>query len=157
MKYLLVIDMQEDYLGETRNFKKYPYNKKELITNINARIAEYPSEAVIYVTNKFFWEFGKNQKKLVDGLSIVSNSIFEKKRTSCFSNKSLLEYLLKINATELELVGVDGNYCVGISSLEGRNNQFIIYFNQTCIGIGNKKKFLKTKLKLEKAGVKIIY
>ncbi|MFT8348372.1 hypothetical protein [Clostridium saccharoperbutylacetonicum] len=31
MKCLLVIDMQEDYVGNSRNMRRYPYKGKEFI------------------------------------------------------------------------------------------------------------------------------
>lgn len=153
MKCLLVIDMQEDYVGESRNIRMYPYNAKELIHSINEKISEYPSESVIYIVNRFFWEIERKQKSLVDGLSVISDNVFEKRKASCFSNKQLLEYLQKINASELELVGVDGNYCVGASALDGTTHQYKILFNEPLIGIGNYGKFKKMKKKLNKMGV----
>lgn len=153
MKLLLVIDMQEDYVGEFRNKKVYPYDSKNLIKIINARISQYPSESVIYITNRFFWEKRREAKKLVDKLLIVSTSIFEKRKASCFSNEELIHYLQKIHATELELVGVDGNYCVGASALDGVKRGFQILVNESCVGIGNPKKYLKTRRKLEKSNV----
>jgi Amidases related to nicotinamidase len=153
MKCLLVIDMQEDYVGNTRNIRMYPYNAKELIYSINEKISKYPNESVIYIVNRFFWEIGKNPKSLVDGLSVISNNVFEKRKASCFSNKQLLEYLRKINASELELVGVDGNYCVGSSAIDGIAKQYKILFNESLIGIGNYSKFKKMKKKLQKIGV----
>lgn len=98
MKCLLVIDMQEDYVGVSRNIKKYPYKTKELIHSINNRIAEYPQASVIYIVNKFFWEIGKKPKRIVEGLLVVSNHVFEKRKASCFTNNDLLEHLKKINA-----------------------------------------------------------
>jgi nicotinamidase-related amidase len=153
MKCLLVIDMQEDYVGDSRNVKMYPYKAKELIYSINDKILEYSNESVIYIVNRFFWEIGRKQKKLVDGLSVISNNVFEKREASCFSNKKLLQYLQKINARELELVGVDGNYCVGASAIDGITNQYKILFNESLVGIGNYNKFKKTKNKLEEIGV----
>lgn len=35
MKALIVIDMQEEYFGQRRNQKKYPYDSEQLIQNIN--------------------------------------------------------------------------------------------------------------------------
>ncbi|SPC35464.1 Nicotinamidase-like amidase (fragment) [Pseudolactococcus piscium] len=35
MKSLIVIDMQEDYVGSQRNQSKYPYQVDILIDNIN--------------------------------------------------------------------------------------------------------------------------
>ncbi|SMC22188.1 Nicotinamidase-related amidase [Clostridium acidisoli DSM 12555] len=153
MKCLLVIDMQEDYVGDSRNIKMYPYKAKELIHCINDKILEYPNESVIYIVNRFFWEIVGKPKRLVKGLSVISNNVFEKRSASCFSNKKLLEYLQKIKASELELVGVDGNYCVRASAIEGITNQYKILFNESLIGIGNYSKFKKTKRKLEAKGV----
>lgn len=62
MKCLLVIDMQEDYVRNKRNKKRYPYDEKKLIVNINKKISEYPAEMVFYITNKFWWENGKIEK-----------------------------------------------------------------------------------------------
>lgn len=153
MKCLLVIDMQEDYVGDSRNIRMYPYNAKELIQSINDKILEYPNEAVIYIVNRFFWELGRKPKSLVGGLAVISNNIFEKRKASCFSNKQLLEYLQKIKANELELVGVDGNYCVGASAMDGIKQQYKVLFNKSLVGVGNYDKFKKTKKKLEKTGV----
>jgi len=41
MKALIVIDMQEEYVGQKRNKKRYPYDSEQLIKNINLRIATY--------------------------------------------------------------------------------------------------------------------
>jgi len=41
MKALIVIDMQEEYVGQKRNKKRYPYDSEQLIKNINSRIATY--------------------------------------------------------------------------------------------------------------------
>lgn len=156
MKYLLVVDMQEDYMGTKRNKKLYSYDTKKLINNINKRINEYPAESVIYITNKFFWEFGKEQKELVNGLNIVSNNFFEKKKKSAFSNIKLLEYLQKKNVNSLELVGVDGNYCVGYTALDGIRKGFHIICNESCIGVRDVEKFKNMKMRLSKELVQFI-
>lgn len=150
MKYLLVIDMQEDYTGIKRNKKLYSYDTKKLINNINKRIDEYPPESVIYITNRFFGELGKGQKELVKGLNIVSNNFFEKNKKSAFSNVKLLEYLQKKNVESLELVGVDGNYCVGYTALDGIRKGFHIVCNESCIGVKDAEKFKNMKIKLSK-------
>ncbi|MGE5627930.1 MAG: isochorismatase family protein [Solirubrobacterales bacterium] len=157
MKYLLVIDMQEDYVGASRNKKMFPYNAEELIQSINEKIGEYPKDAVIYIVNRYLWEFSNKPKKLVNGLLVVSNNVFEKRKMSCFSNNKLLEFLTMGNASELEIVGVDGNYCVGASAFDGAKKNFEILFNEALVGVGNKSKFEKTKNKLLAAkGIRII-
>lgn len=156
MRYLLVIDMQEDYVGEKRDIKRYAYATKELINGINQRISEYPSESVIYITNKFLWEIGPAPKTLVNGLNIVSSNIYTKKKSSALSNVMLLEYLRKKNITSLELVGVDGNYCVANTALDGIKKGFTILCNECYVGASKKNKFKRTKLALSKKGVQFI-
>lgn len=156
MRYLLVVDIQEDYMGTKRNKKLYPYDTEKLINAINKRINEYPAQSVIYITNKFFWEFNKEQKKLAEGLDIVSDNFFEKKKKSAFSNPRLLEYLQKMNVKSLELVGVDGNYCVGYTALDGIRRGFHIICNESCIGVRNVEKFKDVKMRLSKNFVQFI-
>ncbi len=156
MKGLLVIDMQEDYVGAKRNKKRYPYDTQKLIVEINKRIEQYSDETVIYIANKFFWEIEKAPKTYVNGLNIVSSNSYMKRKSSAFSNEELLKYLQKMNITSLELVGVDGNYCVANTALDGIKKGFAILFNEYCIGISNQAKFTKTKKTLLKKGVQFI-
>lgn len=156
MQYLLVIDMQEDYLGVKRNKKRYPYDTIKLIKNINERINEYPDKSVIYITNRFFWELGKKPKTMVNGLNIVSDYIYQKRRKNAFSIRRLQDLLHIDSTSSIELVGIDGNLCVGTTALEGVKMGFRIIFNESCIGIRNPNQFKKFKTKLTKAGVEFI-
>lgn len=156
MRCLLVIDMQEYLIGVDRNKKKHPYDAENLIECINERIISYSAESVIYITNKFFWELGKEPKKLVLGMKVVSDNIFEKRKNSCLSNHDLLTYLKKMGANELELVGVDGNYCVAASAIDGVKKGFSVFCNESCIGAGNVEKFKKVKTILAKESVEFI-
>lgn len=61
MRFLLIIDMQEDYMGEKRNKKKFSYDAKKLIDNVNHKINSYSKEYVVYVKNQFFWEHLKEK------------------------------------------------------------------------------------------------
>ena len=110
---------------------------EKLIHTINKRINEYPAESVIYITNKFLWEFGKEQKELVKGLKIVPN-------------------IKKTNVKSLELIGVDGNYCVGYTVLDGIRKGFHIICNESCIGVRDVEKFRNMKLRLSKQLVQFI-
>lgn len=156
VRYLLVIDMQEDYVGLERNKKRYPYDEEKLIANVNERIDKYSTEKVIYITNKFFWECGKKPKKLVKGLNVVSDNIYEKRKGSCFSNEKLLLFLQQRKVQELEIVGVDGNYCVASSAMAGVKNGFTVFCNESAIGVGKKEKFRKKKIKMDKESVNFI-
>ena len=48
--YLLVVDMQSDYVAVGKAYHE------ELTAAVNDKIATYPSERVIYILNRFFWE-----------------------------------------------------------------------------------------------------
>jgi len=157
MKALLVIDMQEDYIGETRNVERFPYQSEILISRINQRIQDFNNERnlVIYILNRFFYQSKKFTPQLVKGLHIVSDHIFIKNRVSCFHNSELIRSLHENNVTELEMIGVDGNYCVAASARAGVKNGFPVVFNHHCIGAAKTDKLNKTINDLQDAGITI--
>lgn len=109
---LIIIDMQEDYIGSSRNKKTYPYNAELLISNINMKIEQYRrnGDMIIYIQNVV-----KDKKsEFVRGIHIISEFAFEKYKASCFTNYELRAFLTENDITNIELVGVDGNYCVGM-------------------------------------------
>ncbi len=67
--YLLVIDMQSDYVAVGKAYHE------ELIAAVNDKIASYPSDRVIYILNRFFWERKDRKKKFATGLLLVSSRI----------------------------------------------------------------------------------
>lgn len=85
--YLLVIDMQSDYVAVGKAYHE------ELIAAVNDKIASYPSDRVIYILNRFFWERKDRKNKFTTGLLLVSSHIFEKRRASCFTNPDLNDFL----------------------------------------------------------------
>ena len=155
MKALIVIDMQSDYVGHSRNRKRFPYNSEQLIENINMKISDYErqNDWIIFIKNK-----GKSDRisDLVTGLRLASEMVFEKSKASCFSNSSLLAFLTDKAVNQIELVGVDGNSCVGISALDGVKHGFSICLSLSCVGVANSERFFTTKEKLLKANISVI-
>lgn len=150
---LLVIDMQEEYVGEGGNMRSHPYDAPALIAAINGRIAEYRSEHVFYVLNRFFYEPRKSPKTLVEGLDRVSGNVFEKRRGNAFTNPELAQRLRAMNAGSLEFVGVDGNHCVAHSALGGVREGFHVTCNERCIGTADRHKYERTRRKLAEHSV----
>ncbi|WP_019785514.1 cysteine hydrolase family protein [Streptococcus sobrinus] len=148
--YLLVIDMQDDYVGPGKL-----HSNPDLVGAINNKIVSYPQDRVVYIVNRFFWEFSRQEKKLIAPLLKVSNQVFEKRRASCFTNPELLKFLRDHQAQSLEFVGVDGNGCVKHSVLASAKLGFETTADLSTIGVANKKHFPKTKKKWEAAGVRI--
>jgi len=153
MKALIVIDMQEAYVG--RNRKNCPYASDQLVRNIHLRIADYEqrNDLVVYIKNK-----GKAQhaSELVPELRRASGLVFEKSKASCFSNDHLLACLREKSIEAIELAGVDGNCCVAISAIEGKKLGFEIRFHLSCIGIANAEKFASTRRRLEEANISVL-
>lgn len=152
---LIVIDMQADYIGEKSPYHYYP---NELIDKINERIdvAVKQDELVIYVQN-----IGRRKKEqyvseFVEGLSIVSDFIVRKEKSSIFDNSSLVDTLKLNRISHIELIGIDGNCCVALSAIEASKRGFAVTFPLDYIGIKDKERFCRTKVKLIKANVEIV-
>ena len=154
MKALIVIDMQDDYVGQTRNRKRYPYNTDLLIANINSRIVHYQNngDIIIYIKNK-----GKHSvSPFTSELQIASDLVFEKDKAICFSNEPILKCLNRNSVKEIELVGVDGNSCVGMSANAGAKLGFHISISLSCVGTVNAERFVKTRERLLESNVLIV-
>jgi len=151
LKALVIVDMQEAYIGEK---SKYRFsNKKELIDCINQRIKKAKrGTAVIYI---------KNKRKgvasdFVDGLNIVSNLIFLKEKGNCFSSEDFTNYINRNNVNEIEVVGIDGDVCVKSTCIDGIKKGLKVTIILSCIGVINEERFLKTQQALTELGIKII-
>ena len=148
--YLLVIDMQSDYVASGK-----AYDNEALIAAVNAKIATYPSDRVIYILNRFFWERKDRKKKFATGLLLVSSRIFEKRRASCFTNPDLKDFLEGNGTKSIEFIGVDGNGCVKASVLAAIKENYQVSVDLSAVGVANQKKFQKTLHKWHSAGVSV--
>lgn len=144
MKSLIIVDMQEKYIGKNSKYA----NRNKLIHNINLKISQYKSN-VIYIKNTAL----EKTSTLIEELNIVSNNIFLKSKSSCFSDEKLKEYLLKNNIKELEFAGIDGNQCIKSSILDAVNLGYKVEINLACIGAKNMDNFKKTLKIFEKNNI----
>lgn len=156
MRFLLIIDMQEDYTGENRNRKRFPYDIEPLIDNVNNRIDSYSREHIVYVKNQFFWESPKREKSLSKVMNVVSDQIFTKRNNNSFKNIEFANFLREKNVTELEIIGIDGNYCVKATAIAASKAGYKVFLNENCIGIADTKKFRKSKMKMKRIGVRFL-
>lgn len=152
----MIIDIQEDYTGEKRNKKMFPYDIESLIDNINHKIDSYSKECVVYIKNQFFWESKKREKLLSKEMNVVSNQIFTKRNTNSFKNIDFAKFLKKNNVTELEIIGIDGNYCVKKTAIAASKFGYGVFLNEKCIGIADTKKYEKSKTKMKRMGIKFL-
>ena len=102
MKALLVVDVQTNVMKRR--------NTEGLIEACNDIINQYEPEQVIYVVHKLPWERASKKKEFGAGLSVVSDYVFDKREGDAFSNPKLLQRLQELNADEVEIIGLDGNF-----------------------------------------------
>lgn len=128
---------------------------EELIAAVNDKIATYPSDRVIYILNRFFWERKDRKKKFATGLMLVSSRIFEKRRASCFPNPDLKDFLEENGAKSIEFIGVDGNGCVKASVLAAVKENYQVSVDLSAVRVVNQKKFQNTLYKWRSIGVAV--
>ena len=95
------------------------------------------------------------KKKFTTGLLLVSSRIFEKRRTSCFTNPDLKDFLEENGAKSIEFIGVDGNGCVKASVLAATKENYQVSVDLSAVGVANQKKFSKTLKQWQDCGIKI--
>lgn len=167
-KALLVVDILEDFLGETRkdkDCKLYDYDRKiikpeEYIERVNKIIDQFKNDndIVIYIDqqmpNKLFFRkvFGfaikgtKGAEK-VKSLKIVSNNTFTKMFGNAFTNKKLNIFLKENSIDEVYIIGIDATKCCFFTakgSIKNGNNTFMIKEGLATIFINDLEKCEKT-------------
>jgi nicotinamidase-related amidase len=169
-KALLVIDAQEDFIGEQRNKKKFNYEDvDELINNINDKITTYEKngQEVIYIANvlpnNFFYKkffpygiAGSKGAKFDKRIKIVSENYFEKHVGNAFENDNLVKFIKENGIEKVELAGVDGTLCVFKTAKGGRKIGLTVSILSDSVGTVNPEKFIKISAKLKTLGVAYI-
>lgn len=169
-KALLVIDAQEDFIGDQRNKKKFNYeNIDELVTNINENIRRYEknNDEVIYIAqvlpnNLFYRKFfgftisGSIGSKIDKRIKIASKNYFEKQFDNAFTNKNLLKFIMDKRINEVELVGVDGSGCVAKIAKGAIKAGLKVSILNDSIATITPEKFTKISIKLKQFGVAYI-
>ncbi len=161
----MVLDMQDMYVGNTRDKTLYPYDAEELIKNVNKRIEAYEPEAVIYVKSIKKGLFGGAMPKagtsdadFVRNLKVVSKNIYEKNKPDAFSNEVLFEFVRARGIKELELVGVDGGSSVGFTAVSATEDADLkIIFCEPAIGTLQHEKAMKCREKIRKTRMTSIF
>lgn len=169
-KALLVIDAQEDFIGEQRKKEKFNYEDvDELIKNINDKITSYEKnkDEVIYIANvlpnNFFYKkffpygiAGSKGAKFDKRIKIVSENYFEKHVGNAFKNNNLVKFIKENQIDTVELIGVDGIGCVFKTAKGARNIDLKVNILSDSVGTVNPEKFIKLSTKLKTLGVAYI-
>lgn len=165
-KALLVIDMQNDYLGPKRK-AMFSYDSAELTASVNRAIHRYQSEGadILYIahilpniaTNRWFIGFsikGTEGAKLYDGLDIVSDLYFEKNLSNTYTAKRFREFMKEKRYDEVAICGLDECGCVGKTALGAAKTGVRVVMLENCIGRRfPQDKVRKMREKLKQRGV----
>jgi nicotinamidase-related amidase len=168
-KALVVMDMQLDFLGEN---PKMPIENQveDLIKTVNDIIEDFNSKGyeIIYIRSVFSKNDIANSfrnKAAIEGtagieidprINIVSENIFDKKRSSAFSNQYFENYLIKNQINELYIIGLMAEGCVYETAISGLERNYIVNFMENAVGVWKMKNLEPTKEKLNKKGANII-
>ena len=135
-KALLLIDLQEDFIGTTAK-GPFPYKDSDRLVEVaNKVIAEAAKRnmLVVYVRQEFDGLCAKMVTRLLLGkvavkgtpgaeidkrIAIVSPHVFTKPEGNAFSNPKLEPFLEEHEVDELYLVGLDAAFCVDITANAG--------------------------------------
>lgn len=155
-KALLVIDVQEVFVGENRN-KMFDYGD-DFVAKINRIIDENSENTVVYIYNymkrSFINKFAPfhvyentPEAEPPKSLKIVSEHKFTKYEGNAFSNPDLDKFLKEKGIDTVEVIGIDGGACVPLTALGAVEHGYKVIVNEK--GIGTYKMRLKSKKKLE--------
>lgn len=148
MKALLVIDVQREYMA------RYDIS---LLRRINQRIqyAIDKQELIIYVRNVRVLRNSKETYEFAENLNICSQYVIMKKKASAFSNSELLKILQQNSVSDIEMIGVDGNYCVASSARDAAKLGYNTCLSVEYIGVQNEGRFAMTCKDLKERGISI--
>lgn len=166
-KALLVVNAQEDFIGEQRSKKKFNYyDVDELILNINNKIEEYKTnnKYVVYIThvlpssffNKKFIGYGivgTCGAKICENIKIVCEHYFEKQTANAFKNTNLIKFVREKKITEIEIVGVDVAGSISETAKGALDLDLKVSIPNSCIGKMNEIKYYKVCTRLKNFGV----
>jgi nicotinamidase/pyrazinamidase len=172
-KALLVIDVQEDYTGETAK-PPFPYKESETaIASIN-RIALNAAQKkydVIYIRQEFCNISGKiismifangtaikgkPGTRIDKRVNIISSNIFSKPIGDAFSNKEFEKYLIDHSVNELYLVGLDAEACVHATAKGALNRGYTVKIVTDAILLKVMKKWNDLLKKYSEEGIFLI-
>jgi len=171
-KALLVIDTQEDFIGNHNKMNNQYKNVDETMERINLiqKRAQFSGIPVIYIRQEFSGIMGKtvsklfmkgaaikgNQGALMDKrLNIVNDIEFTKNRGDAFSNPDLDQWLTENEISELFLCGLDGEYCVHSTAKGALNRGYKVNIFVDGIMLGKPENFNQLIQKYYNEGISL--
>jgi nicotinamidase-related amidase len=167
---LLVMDMQEDFLGEKA---KMPINKEQIpaITAVvNSLIDEFErnGQQIIYIKSEFpkialgnrirhhAAIEGSPGTNIYGKIRISGKVIFSKKKPNAFSNPEFEKYLIENQVSQLVITGVYADQCVLDTALGALDRKYQVKFVRNGVGSSSEKAVNKACEKVKNRGAEVI-
>lgn len=147
-KALLVVDVQPETMKGR--------DTDGLVETCNEIIGRYPAELVFYVANLRLFAPEPAGNPFAEGLDMVSEQVFFKHRSDAFSNPALALALAACAVDAVEVIGIDGNFCIKATALGALREGYDVAVNKRAVASKNPAWFQATAKKLVDAGVAII-
>lgn len=172
-KVLFVIDIQEDYTGDSAK-PPFPYkDASNLIAKVNKiiEVASKKNILVVYIKQEFDGILEKLFSKLfcngtaIKGnkgteidkrINIISSNIFSKRFSDAFSNSNLNEFLKTHKVDTIYLVGIDAQYCVYDTAKGALKHGYNVSIIKDGIALRAERKWNEVIKKYKRDGIKII-
>ena len=167
---LLVLDMQEDFLGEKA---KMPIDQEQIpaITAVvNSLIDEFEKngQQIIYIKSEFpkialgnrirnhAAIVGSPGTEIYSKIRISGKAIFSKKVPDAFSNPEFEKYLAANQVRQLVITGVYADQCVLSTTLAALDRKYRVKFVRNGVGSSSGKAVNKACEKVKKKGGEVV-
>jgi nicotinamidase-related amidase len=167
---LLVMDMQEDFLGEKA---KMPIKKEQIpaITAVvNSLIDEFErnGQPIIYIKSEFpkialgnrirhhAAIVGSPGTNIYGKIRISGEIIFSKKKPDAFSNPDFEKYLIENQVNQLVITGVYADQCVLDTAVGALDRKYQVKFVRNGVGSSSEEAVNKACEKVKKRGAEVI-
>lgn len=148
MKALLVVDVQPETMKGR--------DTDGLVDACNEIVGRYPAKLVFYVANLRPLASEPAGNPFAEGLNVVSDQVFFKRRSDSFSNPALAPALAARDVDAVEVIGIDGNFCIKATALGALRGGLDVTVNKRAVASKNPARFESTARKLVDAGVVIV-
>jgi nicotinamidase-related amidase len=167
---LLVLDMQEDFLGENARLPIAKEQIPAITAVINSLIDEFEREGrpIIYMKSEFPKRAlgnrirhhaaieGSPGTRIFGKIRISGSAIFSKKEPDAFSNHEFEQYLVANQVDELVVTGVYADQCVLYTTLAALNRRYHVKFVRNGVGSSSEKAVNRACETVKEKGAEVI-
>jgi nicotinamidase-related amidase len=167
---LLVLDMQEDFLGEKARMPIKDEQIPAITAVVNGLIDEFErnGQEIIYIKSEFpkialgnkIRHYaaikGSPGTKIYGKIRISGNAVFSKKTPDAFSNKEFADYLEAHQIKRLVITGVYADQCVLSTTMAALDRNYQITFVRNGVGARSDKDVNKACEKVRNRGAEVI-